>query len=70
MERIVFARTVSNAPLIFDDAEWAEIKAHHYIHENGNVCNLSPDYARLNRLGITGSPRKTGAYLPRRIRPH
>ena len=60
MERIVFTRTVSNAPLIFDDAEWAEIKAHHYIHENGNVCNLSPDYARLIRSGLLEARAKLG----------
>ena len=60
MERIVFTRTVSNAPLIFDDAEWAEIKANHYIHENGNVCNLSPDYARLIRSGLLEARAKLG----------
>ena len=51
-ERIVFTRTVANAPLIFDDAEWAEIKAGHYIHENGNVCNLNPDYAKVMDKGL------------------
>ena len=51
-ERIVFTRTVSNAPMIFTDGEWAEIKANHYIHENGNVCNLSPDYGKIIKTGL------------------
>jgi len=51
-ERIVFTRTVANAPIIFTDAEWADIKAEHYIHENGNVCNLNPDYGKIIEKGL------------------
>ncbi|MBQ4088515.1 MAG: pyruvate formate-lyase [Clostridia bacterium] len=51
-ERIVFTRTVSNAPRIFTDEEWADITANHYIHENGNVCNLCPDYSRVIKTGL------------------
>ena len=51
-ERIVFTRTVANAPLIFTDEEWAEICAEHYIHENGNVCNLNPDYGKIIAQGL------------------
>lgn len=51
-ERIAFTRTVSNAPLIFTDGEWADIKAKHYIHENGNVCNLNPDYGKVISAGL------------------
>ena len=46
-ELIAFTRTVPNLPRIFDDAEWAAITETHYIHELGNVSNLSPDYAKV-----------------------
>ena len=62
-EMIAFTRTVPNLPMIFTDSEWAAVKADHYIHENGNVCNLSPDYASVigrgllaMRRGLTDSP--------------
>ncbi|MGI6239717.1 MAG: pyruvate formate lyase family protein, partial [Christensenellales bacterium] len=51
-ERIVFTRTVSSAPRIFTDAEWADITERHFIHELGNVSNVSPDYGRLIRTGL------------------
>ena len=59
-ERIVFTRTVANAPLIFDEAEWAEITANHYIHENGNVCNLNPDYGKLIAKGLVAARNELG----------
>ena len=46
-ELIAFTRTVPNLPRIFDDAEWEAISAGHYIHEFGNVSNLSPDYGSV-----------------------
>ena len=51
-ELIAFTRTVPNLPLIFTDDEWAKIKAKHYIHELGNVSNLSPDYEKVLRHGL------------------
>ena len=51
-ELIAFTRTVPALPMIFDDAEWEEIKAHHFIHELGNVSNLSPDYASVISSGL------------------
>ena len=32
--------------------EWDGIKASHYIHERGTVCNISPDYETTIRLGL------------------
>ena len=57
-ERIVFTRTLSALPMIFSDDEWAGIKSSHYIHELGNVCNLSPDYGKLIREGLSAQLEK------------
>lgn len=51
-EIIAFTRTVPNLPRIFTDDEWKEITARHYIHESGNVSNLSPDYETVIRKGL------------------
>ena len=51
-ELIAFTRTVPNLPMIFTDEEWKEISGRHYIHELGNVSNLSADYGRIIRCGL------------------
>ena len=51
-EIIAFTRTLPNLPMIFTDAEWAEITANHFIHELGNVSNLSPDYGKIIATGL------------------
>ena len=59
-ELIAFTRTVPNLPRIFDNVEWASIKETHYIHELGNVSNLSPDYARVIASGLLALREKLG----------
>ena len=59
-ELIAFTRTVPNLPRIFDDAEWAEISGKHYIHELGNVSNLSPDYAKVMSEGLLALREQLG----------
>ena len=51
-EMIALTRTVPNLPMIYTEKEWAEIKEQHYIHELGNVSNLSPDYETVIRKGL------------------
>ncbi len=51
-ELIAFTRTVPNLPMIYTDAEWEAIRSEHYIHELGNVSNLSPDYESVIRDGL------------------
>lgn len=51
-EIFAFTRTVPALPMIFSQAEWDEIRAHHFIHELGNVSNLSPDYASVLANGL------------------
>jgi len=51
-ELIAFTRTVPNLPSIFTDEEWEKIKAEHFLHERGNVTNLSPGYEQVMNLGL------------------
>ncbi len=51
-EKIAFLRTLPDLPVIHTDEEWAAITANHYIHEQGRVCNLSADYAKIIGKGL------------------
>lgn len=51
-EKIVFTRTITAIPDIYTPFEWDEIKKHHYIHERGTVCNISPDYEYTLKNGL------------------
>ncbi len=53
-EKIVFTRTLPDLPMIFSESEMEAVKAHHYIHEQGRVCNLSPDYESILQKGLLG----------------
>lgn len=51
-ELIAFTRTVPALPMIYDEKEWEEIKNTHFIHEMGNISNLSPDYETVIAKGL------------------
>lgn len=51
-ERIAFTRTVPLIPEIFTEAEMEELGRDHWIHEKGDVCNISVDYTRLLSKGL------------------
>lgn len=51
-EKIVLTRTIRDVPSIFTEEEWEQIKATHYIHEKGYVCNISPDYETTIKAGL------------------
>jgi formate C-acetyltransferase len=51
-ERIVFTRTQSTLPMIYSPEEWEKLRAGRFIHELGNVCNLSPDYGKILDGGL------------------
>ena len=59
-ELIAFTRTVPALPRIHTDVEWAAITETHFIHELGNVSNLSPDYASVMRCGLLAIREKLG----------
>ncbi len=50
-ESIAFLRTVVTLPEIFTEEEFSAISKEHYIHEQGKVCNISPDYRKLLTTG-------------------
>ena len=63
-EKIVLMRTLKKQPEIFTEAEWAEIKKNHYIHELGYVSNLSLDYGRVIASGLLAVREPADEYDP------
>ena len=59
-ELIAFTRTVPNLPFLFDEAQWEAIRSTHFIHELGNVSNLSPDYGKVIACGLLAISEKLG----------
>lgn len=57
-ESIAFLRTVPALPEIFTREEMERIAAAHYIHEQGKVCNISPDYEKLLSCGTRAKKRQ------------
>lgn len=51
-ERIAFTRTVTTIPEIFTETEMEELRKEHWIHEKGDVCNISVDYTKLLNQGF------------------
>lgn len=51
-EKIALIRTVSTVPEILTKAEWEEKKKTNYIHEQGKVCNINPEYMLLVGKGF------------------
>ena len=51
-ELIAATRTITSVPSYLTDDEWNEIKANHYIHENGMLSNISPDFDSALRDGL------------------
>ena len=52
LEKIVLRRTVGKLPDVLTEAEWADVKKEHYVHELGYVSNLSPDYEKTIAQGL------------------
>ncbi len=51
-QRIVFIRTVTDVPSIFEEDEWAEINSKHFIHELGYISNICADYGSTIAVGL------------------
>ncbi len=51
-QKIVFLRTVTDLPGIFEDDEWAEISSSHFIHELGYLSNMCADYSSTIAVGL------------------
>lgn len=66
-EQIVMLRTNSHIPECFTEAEWEERRKNHYIHENGYVSNLCPDYAKVIEKGLLHFRDESDVYRTRVI---
>lgn len=62
-EKIALLRTVSTVPELFTEGEWEAIRKEHYIHEQGKVCNINPDYRSLIEDGFEKKREQIGAEL-------
>ena len=51
---IQFLRTLTDFPDIYAPGDLDEIRAHHFVHEHGKVCNLACDYETVLREGLEG----------------
>lgn len=51
-EKIVATRTIRELPSIYTEEEWKEIASTRYLHEKGDVCNVSADYAQMLADGL------------------
>ena len=51
-EKIAFMRTVPVLPELFTKSEIEELKKKHWLHEQGEVCNINVDYSMLLKTGF------------------
>lgn len=51
-EKIALFRTVPTVQEIFTPEEWEQLRKRYYIHEQGKVCNITPEYDLLMRCGL------------------
>ena len=51
-ERIAFMRTVPVLPELFTPEEIEALKRTHWLHEQGEVCNINVDYTLLMNVGL------------------
>ena len=66
-EQICFMRTVAKIPECFTEAEWAQIKEKHFIHELGYMSNICVDYATALSKGLLALRETADAYGKRAI---
>ena len=67
-ERIVLTRSVSVLPPLFTDSEWAKWREGRFVHEQGRVCNISPDYASVIGQGLEAKAEAARGRLERCLR--
>ena len=51
-ERIVATRTIKEVPGIYTKEEWEEIVSTRYLHEKGDLCNISANYETMLQKGL------------------
>jgi len=60
-EQIVATRTITKVPSYFTEKEWEELKASHYLHENGMLSNISANYGAILAEGLGARRAKISA---------
>ena len=60
-EKIVMLRTVETLPEIFTEDEFKKLSSEHYIHEQGKICNICPDYTHLLYNGFAAKKAEIAA---------
>lgn len=66
-EKIVFFRTTKQIPDCFTKEEWDEIKSKHFIHELGYISNLSPNYEKVIKSGLSAVRETADEYGKRAV---
>ena len=65
-ERIAFMRTVPVLPELYTPEEITELKKEHWLHEQGEVCNINVDYTMLLRCGFDAKRQELKALAEKR----
>lgn len=60
-EKIAFVRTIPNIPELFTESEMQKLRATHWIHEKGDVCNINVDYGKLLNCGFEAKKAELAA---------
>lgn len=51
-EKIVFTRTIKDIPDYVTPSEWQDIRKSHFVHEKGEVFNISADFEGILNKGL------------------
>ncbi len=62
-EKIVMTRTIPAVPELFTEAELAQLKAAHWVHELGDVSNINVDYTKLLYTGFDRKKQEIEGYI-------
>jgi formate C-acetyltransferase len=64
-ERICLLRTVPRLPALLTPEEWDSVRGARFLHEQGKVCNLSPDYGSTIAVGLSARREEVALRLAR-----
>lgn len=64
-EQIVATRTITAVPSLFTEQEWESLREKHYLHENGMLSNISPDYGSILKEGLEARKQSFAALAGR-----
>ena len=68
-EKIALLRTVPVVPEIFTEQEWAGLREKYFVHEQGKVFNIAPEYSVLLESGFDEKIAWIDAELAKDLQP-